>query len=208
MGGSDAKRRYPLFVIRYPLSAIRYPLFAIAVALALAACSTAEPADVAATRGALIDVPIDAPDAPVVIDGARIDRVESDLRGTLAATDDPEARMDARVERFRAAEAELHRDETLDRRSAIETAAAIRARILGSDDARQDAEAAERARIARGEPTRLDLRGMPSPEAARAAVERRIGIRPLVPAELRTPEGVATPTAPPTEEELRHAPVP
>ena len=175
--------------------------------LALAGCNSVETSEVVGATGALGEGPVEVVGAPVVVDTRRVDRIDEELRAVLDGTRDPEARFDARIEQFHAAEAELHRDETLDRRSAIETAAAIRARILGSEEARRDAESAERARILRGEPTTIDLRGMPSLAAARAIVERRIGTHAPVPVELRTPEGIATPVALPTAEELHHAPV-
>lgn len=179
----------------------------LACMLPFAGCAKVESTETSRASGALTEVPMAVVEAPVVVDARRVDRVDEELRSVLDGTRDPEARLDARIERFHAAELELHRDETLDRRSAIETAAAIRARILGSDEARRDAESAERARIERGEPTAIDLRGMPSPDAARTIVERRIGTRPPPSVELRTPEGIATPVALPTEEELHHAPV-
>ena len=180
----------------------------VVLALMLTACAR-EQEDVARATGALEAAPaaVDpAVEAPVVIDTSRVDRAEVALAARIATLTDPEARTVARLEQLSAAQADVMRDGELDRRSALATQAAIRARLIGTEEAARDGEAADVARRGRGEvltPTRADLAAF---ELARTRIAARIGDRGAAPMELRTPTGVATASAPPTEEELRYAP--
>ena len=135
----------------------------------------------------------------------RVDRATEALAMRLAPIDDPEARMAARFEQFDTEEAVVRRDVALDRRSGVATAAAIRARIFGTEEAARDGEAADVARRDRGEHTVLTSADLAGFEVARARLAERTGRSEPVPMELRTPEGVATPTSVPTAEELRRA---
>ena len=175
------------------------------IVLFLAACGT-EHGEIAGASGALEAAapsdPVD--DTPVVIDEARVDRSDAALLAALDAIDDPEARMAARFDHFQRAEAELHLDAALDRRSAAETAAVMRARFLDTPEARRDSDEADRLRSARGEvfaPTPADRAAF---EALRAMRASRDEAPAAVPMGLRTPDGIATPYTPPTAEELRH----
>jgi hypothetical protein len=181
----------------------------VVLALALPACANSPQEDVAGARGALAATPpVEAPivEAPVVVDTVRVDRAERALAARLVAVDDPEARMAARFEQFRTAQADVRRDDLLDRNSVLATSAAIRARLLGTEEAERDGEAADLARRNRGDIVRVATRAdLASFALARAAAAERAGSREPVPMELRTPDGIPTASHPPTAQELDNA---
>lgn len=173
---------------------------AAATAVTLIACET-EAEAVAAATGALDTAPVEEVplDAPVVVDVASVDQAAEALASRLAVIDDPEARLTARFEEFRKANAELPRGDGADLRSLVATGAAIRARLLDTPEAIRDGEQARRARAERGEvfaPTRADLAAF---AAARAHMDARIGAHPVVPEDQQTPEGTPTPGSMNTE---------
>ncbi len=127
----------------------------VGLALASAACGTDGPAaEVAGSAANLASPPAIEPvddRAPAVVDTIRVERAEAALATRLAAVRDPEARFAARFAAFREAQADVRRDAELDQRSVLATSAAIRARLLGTEEAARDGEAADRGRQERGE---------------------------------------------------------
>jgi len=145
--------------------------------------------------------------APAVVDTARVERAVEALPTRLAAVRDPEARYGERFAAFREAQADVMRDGELDRRSVLATSAAIRARLLGTEEAARDGEVADQARVERGEVYEPSAADRAAFARAAARVAERAGPR-TAPAGARTStEGEATLMRPPTTEELRNDPL-
>jgi len=146
--------------------------------------------------------------APAVVDTARVERAAEALTTRLAAVREPEARFAERFAAFREAQVDVMRDGELDQRSVLATSAAIRARLLGTEEAARDGQAADQARIERGEVYEPSPADRAAFARAAARMAERGGARAPAPAAARaSTEGEATLMHPPTTEELRNDPM-